>query len=631
MRHLLRLGLLLLSLYALNTQAQLRLVLAEDGLNAAQVRASTQLLTRAAQALPESFKERLDQRVSISWSDTLPVQVMGRLRSLTRIELNARHLDDLVDGRARAPTKRTHQSLEQELLATLIHELAHLYDRRFTPSAAVRGCQSVAKRLGPQGLPEHCYGQLQRRFVISDEPRFLDLAGWARRIGSQGARGANFYTQRSPDPYELASSREFFAVNFEYFVLDPSYACRRPLLDAYLREHFTLPQPPACAPLPYVNAAIDKRYQGLGALDPARVYAVDYLLAEPNQNFASRFGHSMLRLVVCAPERAVGPDCRLDISHHLVLSYRAFVDDLQLSSWQGLTGGYPSRLFILPLAQVIDEYTKVELRALSSIPLAFSQAQVQALVKQAVQAHWSYDGQYYFVSNNCAVETLNLLRIGTMHPALANLQSISPTSLLTLFKARGLADTQVLDDLASARRQGYWFDSYRERYTLMLKVLNRELGVPQKNVEDWLNQSAKARSRWFAKANTQALAALLLLEQAALRRELLLAQHEFKVRYLSDAQQAAGTVSELIAASGFLSRPADALPSGYGIAQPVETAPLTGVVDAQYQHLLSLDQQLQSQLQNLLSQDRLATLEAVQSNLKSLGHALRKRSQLRLN
>src|SRR5690606_35260215 len=111
-------------------------------------------------------------------------------------------------------------------------------------------------------------------------------------------------------------------------------------------------------------------------LDPARVYAVDYLLAEGNDRFMSRWGHSMLRLVICAPDRAPGPDCRLDLQYHRVLSFRAFVDDVQISSWRGLTGSYPSRLFVLPLAQVVDEYTKVQLRGLQSIPLRLSPMEI---------------------------------------------------------------------------------------------------------------------------------------------------------------------------------------------------------------------------------------------------------------
>jgi hypothetical protein len=82
----------------------------------------------------------------------------------------------------------------------------------------------------------------------------------------------------------------------------------------------------------------------------------------------------MLRLVICAPGRPRGPDCRLDLDQSLVLSYRAFVNDVQLSSWDGLVGNYPSRLFVLPLGQVIDEYTKTELRSLASVPLKLNRA-----------------------------------------------------------------------------------------------------------------------------------------------------------------------------------------------------------------------------------------------------------------
>src|SRR5690606_7835132 len=115
------------------------------------------------------------------------------------------------------------------------------------------------------------------------------------------------------------------------------------------------------------------------------------------------------RLVVCAPGKPTGPDCRLDLDHHLVLSFRAFVDDLRISGWRGLSGSYPSRLFALPLGQVVDEYTGVELRDLHALPLALSRAEIAAVATRAAQLHWSYDGRYYFIGNNCAVETWKLL------------------------------------------------------------------------------------------------------------------------------------------------------------------------------------------------------------------------------
>ncbi|MDC6673846.1 hypothetical protein OEZ80_26115, partial [Leclercia adecarboxylata] len=135
-----------------------------------------------------------------------------------------------------------------------------------------------------------------------------------------------------PDPYELTSPLEFVAVNLEYFLLDPSYACRRPSLQRYLRDHFSwAPENAAdCADdYPFLNAGREFGRTPLLSLDPARVYEVDYLFAEANDAWVSRWGHSMLRLVICAPGREPGPGCRLDLDHHLVLSFRAFVDDVQ--------------------------------------------------------------------------------------------------------------------------------------------------------------------------------------------------------------------------------------------------------------------------------------------------------------
>ena len=52
------------------------------------------------------------------------------------------------------------------------------------------------------------------------------------------------------------------------------------------------------------------KYFHVSSLNPSRVYAVDYLLAEANQQPMSRWGHSMLRLVICAPGRPPGSCCR---------------------------------------------------------------------------------------------------------------------------------------------------------------------------------------------------------------------------------------------------------------------------------------------------------------------------------
>ncbi|MEH6492060.1 DUF7844 domain-containing protein [Halopseudomonas sp.] len=617
-------------LVCLQAQAELQLVLQPRGLNAEQRLATEALLADAANALPPSLRLRLDKRIPVRWSERLGADVIGRATGSGTLLLNRRWLQRLLALEARADA-------HSELLATLLHELAHFYDRiAYWPEgqrALLLACRQQQESLGPVGLPPRCRGEGERQFSLSDDPRLLDLAGWPEQAGQRGVRvDTNPQRDRSPDRYELNSPSEFAAVNLEYFLLDPQYACRRPALYGYFTQHFGWAPPTAadCAhALPYVNASLDEP-QAVGRIDPERVYAVHYLLAEPNEAWASRWGHSMLRLVICAPGRPRGPDCLLDVSEHLVLSFRAFVEDVQLSSWDGLVGNYPSRLFILPLTQVVDEYTKLELRSLSSVPLRFSRSELNDLLQQALQLHWSYDGDYYFINNNCAVETRRLLRVGTQSPALRDLQSITPTGLLSLLTARGIADQQPLQDRQQALRLGYFFDSFRERYQLMFTQVQAGLDLPVPDVEAWFALSAEARAQWLGQGDVRTTAALLLLEQAAQRRQLLLVRQELKERYLSgrggvDTQlgEAESLLQELLAQSGFLSRPAELLPEGYGLPQPDEWQQLQQQSEGRRASLQAMTARLDDQLLALLDAARQAELSGGTRNIRQLAERLK--------
>nr|WP_218176288.1 DUF4105 domain-containing protein [Pseudomonas putida] len=619
--------------------AGLQLELQAAGLAPQQAQATQALLDEALAKLPPRFKQQLDRRIEVSWSDNMPADAYGQASLVSTLQLNRRLLPGLTDGSAaQERTNRPHGTVREELLATVLHELTHIYDRaRLWPSAEhslIARCKRQQGTVGKVGLPEQCRGQAERRFTLSDDPRLLDLAGWQQYVGRRGEREQhNGQFLRSPDSYELSSPKEYIAVNMEYFLLDPSYGCRRPALNQYLADHFGwAPEQATCAKgLPFLNAGSDFARQPLGEIDPERVYEVDFLLAEANQNLVSRWGHSMLRLVICKPGRPRGPDCRLDLDQHLVLSYRAFVNDVQLSSWDGLVGAYPSRLFVLPLAQVIDEYTKTELRSLASVPLKLNRDEVENLVRQAAEMHWSYDGNYWFLSNNCAVESLKLLRSGTANPRLNDLDSIMPNGLLAVLKGRGLADTSVLDDPREALRLGYRFDSYRERYQAMFDVLKQQLPVKQDKVEDWLAQDAEQRRGWFLQADLRTSAALLLLEQASLRRQLLLAQDEVKQRYLNAAalkdgsiNKADQTLKQMLANSGFLSRPAELLDTkGYGLPQPDERKHLEKVSSERQAQLLRLSTDLDREVRALLEPSRAKEIAAVEANVKLIGEHLR--------
>jgi len=196
--------------------------------------------------------------------------------------------------------------------------------------------------------------------------------------------------------------------------------------------------------------------------------------------------------------------------------------------------------------------------------------------------------------------------------------------------ASGMA--RVLDDPREALRLGYRFDSYRDRYEAMFAVLRERLGLPQTNVEQWLDLNAEARRPWIEKADLRASAALLLVEQAALRRHLLLAQEELKNRYLSGRERGDATLAKadetlqgILANSGFLSQPAQLLDGqGYGLPQASEWQRLEQESSQRQARLSQLTEALDQEVRLLLGEERRLELESVEANLTQIGAHLRR-------
>ncbi|ROP80051.1 uncharacterized protein DUF4105 [Stenotrophomonas rhizophila] len=567
-------------------QAALQLELQPQGLSAAQSVAAERALQQVRMRMPPSWQGRFQQPVKVRWSDTLPAHVHGRARNGT-ITLQRALLDSVQED----------QPLPRPLEAALIHELTHVLDR------------------SPQG-------------GWSRDARLRDLAGWQRRPWKLGRTG-NAFSGRSPDDYERASPAEFLAVNAEHLLLDPDYACRRPAVAAWFADHLgPIVHAVDCdTRLPLMQAEEDAGAATLLELDPARVYGVDYLLAEGNDQLMSRWGHSMLRLVICAPGRPRGPACRMDLSHHRVLSYRAFVGDVQISSWRGLTGAYPSRLFVLPLNQVINEYAQVELRGLSSVPLALEAPDIASLLERVAQVHWSYDGRYLFVSNNCAVETGKLLQEGVPRLASPGLNRLTPRGLLSRLERLGVADASVLADRGQATRQGYYFASAEDHYQQLFDAARQQLPLGTADVGHWLRQPASERARWVEQGDLRATAALLLLEQAALRREELRARDVLK-RLLGDPDNADGTARDALRAlledTGQLISPAALVQGdGYGLPSADERVQASAAAAQLSARGVPAWQALQTQLKHRLPQAQQRELALIDSNLARIGARMR--------
>lgn len=338
-----------------------------------------------------------------------------------------------------------HRSLYQLAVATLLHEVMHLYDAQEGLSRDPR------------------YRHLQR----------FEPQGLFRRMAAR-----NQLTSRSVDAYEWTSLAESAAVHAEYFLLDPEYRCRRPASYAFFEQalHFRPFPHAACSPNWTVYHRGEPRL-----LDPERIYQVHYLMAARGQGLASRFGHSMFRLVICSPDRAApGPDCLDDVQEHIVLGFGANLQtDLQISAWKGLTGGYVSQLFVKPLADVLIEYTERELRSLESFPLRLSREELRQFVRRALEIYWSYEGRYYFLTNNCASEALSLLQSTSVNPALQRISRITPTGVRDDLLRAGLIDLPPLPvgpgGLLAKERLGLYFPSLLSRHTALYEALRAHL------------------------------------------------------------------------------------------------------------------------------------------------------------
>lgn len=429
--------------------------------------------------LPAKFKEALPQTIHIEFKSLNGKEIsavscepgvkFGMLNKITqKITLDPVMLKELERGDRDVvcPNKlNPHVSTRRLFMATVIHELAHLYDKSRDTSS---------------------------------DPIFLNLSGWMKK-GKILRRKVNLNQnqERTPDAYELKNPSETFAVNVEHFLLDENYSCRRPTYHQYFSKKFGSLRSSDCR----VNTKIiltDGGTSGLELssiqkdLDIDRLYEIHYLFAGKGEQLMSRFGHAMFRLVICAPDRPVGPACMADITHHVVISYRANVTDSKVSYVDGLRGEYPSQLFLLSLRSVIDEYTKGEYREVSSLPLKLSYKEKALFLQKTLENYWSYSGKYYFFSNNCATESMNLLKValGETYDTEEKV-IVTPNGMLNYLKKKGIANDSVFKDLTVAEKKGYYFPSAIDKITSSFEYLK----IPEKSMETFVKKYDADRRR----------------------------------------------------------------------------------------------------------------------------------------
>lgn len=527
------------------------------------------------------------------------------------LTINAPVLLELQKGRDNSKRINCqHKSLYDQAVATIVHELTHAYD------------------IG--------------NGRISNSMEYIRRAGFKK--GLLKIKNKNVEAMRSADAYELVNIAESFAVNMEYFTMDPEFMCRKPSMFEYFKKQFGID------PFPQRDCKVNNTVMmtTIGGyiptqLEASRVYRIDYLLASAGKGLSSGFGHSMFRIVMCAPERfdpitnrmipatPFGKKCLDDKLYHLVVSYRANVEDATLNYLKGLMGGYPSMLFILNFGDVLDEYNRDELRDVMSYPLNLTAKEREEFVTKVKEEHWNYRGSYKFINNNCAVESYDLLKAALDRSQLDSKSSVSPNGVL-----------EDLDQLNFTSVKSSEVEMYKAKTEQIVLAYNKAYGYKLKSseksnksaVQKFMDEStAEQRLAQFEKFKKTKIASAELNAQVNMLKERLVQASSFSVLEqqilrtlaLKYRKQAADMfmntedekIKQMIKETGaaFAQSFTDLSKQGYGIPFPSEMVSrddLAQKAEASTEALVKAEAVLREFMPN-----EFATLEKISANVKA--------------
>lgn len=375
---------------------------------------------------------------------------------------------------------------EKLLRQALIHEMAHAYEYNV---------QKIYK------IPEYqlAAGLHKRGFLFA---KFI--------------RRRNYLESSSVDPYEFKNARESFPVNFEAFMMDPEFQCRKPLVNFFIEKHFKFAAFPkqACKMVRKVPVTINNHLHYLD-MDFSRLYQVHHLYATKGELAMSRWGHSMVRMVFCAPDKKVMDEsCVKDVAHHWVISFRANVQDIQINNIKGILGKYPSEIFIFPMVEIIKEYNKTELRDLISVPMRTNADQLERFKQLVLDTSYAYQGRYRFFTVNCATETLNFLQIALNDEDFYSMTSMSPKGLQNKLMNSDLVNVSKLQDQNAAIASGHFFkgqDDILEKSFSKVSQL-----VDEGSLKKFVKKTSAADRKFYFESkeiSTNVWASIILLEK----------------------------------------------------------------------------------------------------------------------
>ncbi len=334
-----------------------------------------------------------------------------------------------------------HKNYYKTALSTLLHEYLHAYE-----------------------------DTLSKNQKLHNQNVFLSLGFWNLK---KSKKNLNTYAERSPNLYEYSSPKEFLAVNFEYFLLDPEYKCRRPNLYSAYQESFshTPFQNIECNSLSEISTSDTQRVE-LVNLDLKNVREIHYLFASKGQAMMSRWGHSMYKLVLCDQNWSL-EKCR-QRGKFLVVGFLAQVSDVSINAIKGILGQYPSDMTVTSLDAMKRQYNRAELRDLESIPLDFNKDEKERFLNHLIRIYWEYSGKYYFFSNNCADEAFKLIQIAKNKSDIYKKGVLTPIGIYKYIKENNLSKDFSFTNRELNIENGLLYSSFAPNLDLSFDNLKKQ-------------------------------------------------------------------------------------------------------------------------------------------------------------
>lgn len=286
------------------------------------------------------------------------------------------------------------------------------------------------------------------------------------------------------------SAEHAFARELDNYINSSLYSCKRPLHHKYFRERYTSAYGQAsctsAVPFKVQSSLLPPKARWL---DPALVREVHLLFAGHGGNYASRFGHTSLRLIVCPEPDATKAECDRNLGEHLVLGYRAHIDELKISVLSGLTGDYKAYLFATPFMDVYQEYAIGEFREIFSLPLVLTDEERLQLTRALSEVHWSYQGDYRFLTNNCSSMAQRFLAQAwpRYEEQMGGKRVLwRPDTFFSRMRESQLTRAAVLDDLRDAENNGHYFPSTEPAYQEAAAMVYSNMNDPVfESLEDY--------------------------------------------------------------------------------------------------------------------------------------------------